>query len=142
MTEKEKVMRGLESHANPKTCETCAGEECPYYYMGGSFPELSCSSFLAADALAFLKEQEPRVMTLDEVYDLHRGDCMFVEIRDGIECNALMLYACENYYVDFRSADYKIIGKDTSLYQKQWRCWTSRPTEEQRKAVPWELPRG
>lgn len=90
------------------------------------------------DVIALLKEQEPRVMTLDEVYDLHRGDCVFVEIRNGIERNALMLYACENYYVDFRSTDYKTISKDTSLYQKQWRCWTSRPTEEQRKAAKWD----
>ena len=29
-----------------------------------------------------------------------------------------------------------------TLYGKEWRCWTSRPTAEQRKATPWELPRG
>ena len=23
-------------------------------------------------------------------------------------------------------------------YGKKWRCWTQRPTDEQRKAVPWE----
>lgn len=91
----------------------------------------------AREICDLLEEQEPRVMTLDEVYNLHRGDCIYLEIRDGIECNALMLYACENYYVDFRSTDYKTISKDTSLYQKRWRVWTSRPTEEQRKNTPW-----
>ena len=55
---REKVIRGLEAHANPKTCETCAGEDCPYYNEGGSNTEVTCSSILAADALALLKEQE------------------------------------------------------------------------------------
>lgn len=32
-----------------------------------------------------------------------------------------------NCFVEFRS-----------LYGKEWRCWTSRPTDEQRKAVGWE----
>lgn len=64
--EREKVIRGLEAHANPKTCETCAGEDCPYYNMGGSYTEETCSSFLAADALALLKEQEERIKFLEK----------------------------------------------------------------------------
>lgn len=55
---REKVIRGLEAHSNPKTCETCAGEDCPYYNLGGSYTEVTCSSFLAADALALLREQD------------------------------------------------------------------------------------
>ena len=58
MFNRDKVIRGLEAHANPKTCETCVGEECPYYNRGGSYTEVTCSSFLAADALDLLKEQE------------------------------------------------------------------------------------
>ena len=45
---REKVIRGLEAHANPKTCETCAGEYCPYYDRDGSYTAVTCSSFLAA----------------------------------------------------------------------------------------------
>ena len=67
MAEREKVIRGLEAHSNPKTCETCAGEDCPYYNRGGSYPKVTCSSFLAADALALLREQEARVMDAEEV---------------------------------------------------------------------------
>ena len=29
-------------------------------------------------------------------------------------------------------------GLRTAVYGKTWRCWTERPTEEQRKAVKWD----
>lgn len=58
MDKREKVIRGLEAHANPKSCETYAGEECPYYNLGDSDPKITCSSILAADALALLKEYD------------------------------------------------------------------------------------
>lgn len=58
MPDRENVKRGLEAHANPKSCETCAGEECPYYNRGDGYTEVTCSSILAADALALFKEQE------------------------------------------------------------------------------------
>lgn len=66
---RKKVMRGLEAHVNPESCETCAGEDCPYYNEGGSFPILACSSILAADALDLLKEQEavePKLYTPED----------------------------------------------------------------------------
>lgn len=75
---REKVMRGLEAHANPKSCETCTGEECPYYNRGGSYPKVTCSSFLAAEALALLKEQEPKAAWYDSDAPLrfwHCGHC-------------------------------------------------------------------
>lgn len=54
---RKEIIRGLEAHANPYTCETCAGEDCPYYHSGNGLSGPSCSSILAADALALLKEQ-------------------------------------------------------------------------------------
>ncbi len=58
MTDQEKVILGLEAHANPKACETCSGEVCPYYNEGDGFIGVTCSSILAANALALLKEKE------------------------------------------------------------------------------------
>lgn len=55
MTERQKVMRGLEAHSRP-TCETCDGQECPYYRINEKNNVFSCSVFLASDALAVLKE--------------------------------------------------------------------------------------
>ena len=34
--------------------------------------------------------------------------------------------------------DYMGDNYNTKEYGKTWRCWTSRPTDEQREAVKWE----
>lgn len=60
MIEREKVIKGLEYHLKELTVgKTCY--ECPYC---GDNP---CEIQLIANAIALLKEQEPRVLTLDEV---------------------------------------------------------------------------
>ena len=96
----------------------------------------------ASDAnaiLALLKDQEPRVMTLEEV--IHSGnDMMWIEIK----CSKppyFMLEPTSPYtdndkrwlYVRFQSGHTQSKG----LYGRQWRCWNTRPTDEQRKAAKW-----
>jgi hypothetical protein len=99
------------------------------------------------DAIALLKAQEPRVMTLEEIKAL--PDYVFLEDRDishvfsikTISRPALPQLVFVNISgeecVGFRGPD-----GDTSLvtsrYRVEWRCWTSRPTDEQREAVKWE----
>lgn len=127
MTDREKVIRGLEAHANLKTCETYAGEDCPYYNRGGSYPKVTCSSFLAADALALLREQEPRVMTLEEIQERAEAvdpDPVFVEWKGG--ATAWVLYTIDNIYYMAKRPYMGI------------RVWTSRPTPEQMWDTPWE----
>lgn len=53
MADREKVIRGLEVC----TTDFCS-EECPYYQCDG----LSCHGPLMRDALALLKEQEPKMV--------------------------------------------------------------------------------
>ena len=140
MAEREKVIGGLEAHANSKTCETCAGENCPYYNRGGSYPKVTCSSFLAADALALLREQEPRVITLEKIQS-GTVEVAWLECSDKEEVRAGLWFKRIN-----ESEDEGIIihvldgfeGLRTAVYGKTWRCWTARPTDEQRKAVPWD----
>ena len=58
MVELEKVKRGLEAHSRP-TCETCDGQECPYYRINHEHNNVfSCSVFLASDALDLLNQQD------------------------------------------------------------------------------------
>ena len=61
---REKVIRGLEAHANPKTCETCAGEYCPYFGIVDNYPEVTCSFFLA-----LLKDLEKENKALRKLLD-------------------------------------------------------------------------
>ena len=129
--DRDKVMKGLQTCSNPNA--PCDG--CPY------FAELNCTEILCRDALALLKEQEPRVLTLEEV-KAAKGSDMFLEISgypdpdtkpyitaatlDGVGKAGVSFY-CNVFEFD--------------TYNKLsfgWRCWNVRPTEEQRGATPWQ----
>ena len=88
------------------------------------------------DALKMLKDQEPRVLTLEEVRDeyevvwletkyLSPTVCLF----DNGESNVDWLY-----FVFGLDDSY---GESVHLYGKNWRCWSAKPTDEQREVVPW-----
>ena len=144
---REKVIRGLEAHANPKTCETCAGEDCPYYDRDGSYTAVTCSSFLAADALALLKEQEPRVLTLEEARaTLRTADFLYCEDKndDTMAGGLTRGVLNDSDYWDLSNGEYMTLecldeGEDLEAeYGKTFRFWTSRPTLEQMRDTKWE----
>lgn len=125
MPDRGKVITGLECCMSEKICSS----KCPYKGQcddGGYY-----YSKAIADALSLLKEQEPRVMTLEEVLEwaktpAEKRDPIFFEQKEGKGpsgwiCNSL---CPKDYYL--------------CCLDKDARCWTSRPTEEQRKATPWE----
>ena len=88
------------------------------------------------DALALLKAQEPRVLTLDEVR--YEYEVVWLETK-YLQPTVCLFYNGESN-VDWL---YFVFGLDDSfgvsvhLYGKNWRCWSAKPTEEQREAVPW-----
>lgn len=98
------------------------------------------------NALALLEAQEPQVMTLHEIDDViniaseEYKRIFWAEVRSktrksfGVfqldiaseDCYEALLLGCS------WPACYK-----RSTYGIRWRCWTSRPSDEQRKAVKW-----
>ena len=129
---REKVIKGLEC------CAAMSGDECrecPYSKecLDADLPY--GMPHLAAEALALLKAQEPRVMEFDDVVG---GDECWLEAVNGA-CGYADCYACTGtgevqvFRCKYDNPQY-IISRD---YLKTWRCWTSRPTDEQREAVPW-----
>lgn len=92
------------------------------------------------EAIAVLKAQEPRVMTLGEAL---RADWCFVEIRKYLRSGDLFYYDTFSGILVENSGIYVIHKRGTSAYVDvdrygiDWRCWTSRPTDEQRRAIPW-----
>ena len=111
--------------------------------------QMYCSTQATADCICKLEEalqaQEPRVMTLTEV-----ARCSFCWVEDdqvlfpalfigmnkranGRKCNVFLAERpdsvdCEVWY-------------DLDDYNKRYigcRCWTSRPTDKQREATPWQ----
>ena len=123
--DRNKVIKGLECCVGNTGCPMC-----PYYS--------ACDNDLMdllADALALLKEQEPRVLTLEEVLG---GDECWVEYING-GCGY-----CDCYLDDDAKSIVinRTLRKDFNVspngYGKVWRCWNVRPTEEQREETPWQ----
>ena len=92
----------------------------------------------ADDAISLLKEPEPRVMKLEDVKAFGWDYCYLEEERlPGKEYRSV----CGDYALTCITwpcvASMRIQHGDNN-YGKKWRCWTAKPTDEQRKAVKWE----
>lgn len=130
MVDREKAIKGLECCIlrDPDDKQRCS--ECHY--------EGNCVNRLKMDALTMLKAQEPRVITLEELSALPIDTPVFIE-ENNDECGWNVFYGIDEEkdvcFCGFRaSADYY----DLEEYGESWRCWTSRSTNEQREAAPWE----
>lgn len=94
-------------------------------------------------AIALLKEQEPRVMTLSGVRNLKGSTPVWLEDvdkKDVIGALFMRDYSgtkCVDFAI-VRNWEHERVTADYMDYGIRWRCWTSRPTDEQREATPWE----
>ena len=146
MTDREDVIQALEKCIKQDTCD-----QCRYYGICGE--EEDAMMPLLKDALALLKAQQPRALTLEEVFEKskHIDDCfVFVEYySDNLErddkpdLEPCFIHNEKSYF----EKEYHIVSVFRggacmcflqSYYGETWRCWTSRPTDEQRKAAKWE----
>ena len=131
----EKIVKGLECLARKQEPMANPCSKCDYHDR----PNFAfCVVDVATDALALLKEQEARVMTLDEVKAFDWDYCYLEEERlPGKEYRAV----CGDYALTCITwpcvASMRIQHGDNS-YEKKWRCWTRKPSKEQRKAVKWD----
>lgn len=93
------------------------------------------------EAIDLLKEQEPRVLTLEEVKAFDWDYCYLEEERlPGKEYRAI----CGDYAltcITWPCVTSMRIQHGDDSYGKTWRCWSARPTDEQRKTVKWETVR-
>lgn len=80
-----------------------------------------------------LKEQEPRVITPEEV-KAYNGYCWFEKNNATIMCVSLIK---DGQLFDFSDPPYDMKFLNWFYYGKKWRCWSAQPTDEQRKAVKW-----
>lgn len=136
MSERERVIKGLEYGIN----DEIDTPSCPYYEDGrvdiGLTREVPVN--LLRDALALLKAQEARVMTLEEVNALDWDYCYLEQERlPGNEYREMLgkyIMTC----VTWPSITAAKISQGMDNYGKTWRCWASRPTDAQREATPWK----
>ena len=148
----EDVIKGLECCDDMNTKTSCF--ICPYLKTNEDEGMVGCTAELARDALALLKEREPRVMTLEEVMATPKGIAIWQEIKDDpdykfeispvAEPSEITIDCNDDWFnlepkepiIGIRFASEGYMPKET--YGATWRCWTSRPTDEQRKVVKWD----
>ena len=131
MIDREKVIKGLEIHLKPNS--RCMG--CPYPNNG------LCGDQLYRDAIALLKAQTARVMTLSEMNDKRgRGEAVYYEDRDATykSQDVFIVVLDKDLDVVWLKAETYTLAAKMSTMGKTWRCWTSCPTQEQMEAMKWE----
>lgn len=136
MDKLEKVIKGLEC------CLANGHNNCPYESTDEGIDKVtSCTTYLMRDALALLKAQQPRVMTLEEVMQHNNQDgCVWFE-QPTYNAVAAFVMRDEDYteiispYILGEPINHGYMAN--KFYGKAWRCWTSRPTDEQREAEAW-----
>lgn len=89
------------------------------------------------DAIELLESQQPRVLTLEEVR-LQTWDYCYIEAEvkphsKMLEtlCGTHRLYCTTSIMLEKQT-------RGDEEYGKTWRCWTAKPTDEQRKAAKWD----
>lgn len=130
MADREKVIRGLEACAQNMRLMQCV--DCPYHTN-----KARCITTLMRDASDLLKEQEPRVMTLEELltypvkWEFNTPPYLCTEEKD----------ATRMWWRTWRDTYQSITCVGTmgsNNYGKEWRVWTLQPIDKQRKAVKWD----
>jgi len=133
MADIEKILNGFR-HCFPETEEdgllNC--DDCPYEEScsASSADVVSMPTCIFEDVYELLKEQQPRVLSKREVYDLSDETDVWCEQRDSKRVAAMTTLG-EKYFMHTPLFAMGLESNDI-------RFWTKRPTEEQRKAVPWE----
>lgn len=138
---REKVIKGLECCLNgPMRCE-----ECLYMAeVGATVP--NCVKTLRTDAISLLKAQEPRVMTLAELWHMEHKP-VYLERKNSrlYTTEPSIVLKTERIYIPSLGESY-ILMRENKIhdkywacdYNKIWRCWTSRPSDSERGNTPWE----
>lgn len=126
MPDLEKVITALQ-HCIDKPCHT----NCPYFSSDDPTQAYCLFNRIMPDALALLKEQEARVMTREEV--IRSQDWIWYEWKNT-HCGWTIAVNCDEKWIEWEDSTTDPLCK----YGKIWRCWTSRPSEQQMRDTKWE----
>ena len=139
MIDKKKVCKGLYAHGY-KDCRLCP------YWGSGPYDSSECRE-LAREALSLLREQEPRVITRWELKQFEGSPCWFESSSTYMGKNGFWIIPAKlrSFFAGTFMPYISVLDGMTdcgelglSAYNKTWRCWTARPTDEQMEAVKWD----
>ena len=131
MIDREKVIKGLEcivSSGHDGMKDDCAN--C--IYSGGG----DCLAPALRDALALLKAQEPRVLTLDEAKSLKYNTVVWYDYNGQSRTSPYIVDGANDRYITFIDCGTSWFGDNG--YGKRWRLWSAKPTKEQREGTAWD----
>ena len=105
---------------------------------------------LKREALELLKEQEPKVLTREELKQFDERPCWFEShgtymgqkgfwiIPYMFTCYETMYYVYPLLQINDRGGCRHYSELGLGAYNKTWRCWSARPTDKQREEEPWD----
>ena len=129
MTERDRVLEAYRNCISEPKCKGCPWTECKT--LGNGTIEIPRD--LALAVMRELVAQEPGVMTLEEING-------YLDDPDG---DKKPLWLEWHYIPDLSgwvlaSQVSDLMKRYMDYYNSTWRPWTSRPTDEQRKAAKWD----
>ena len=153
MPDREKVIKGLE-------CCTTSEELCGMCPYNDPIPRHPNCDQLEKDALALLKEQEPHVLSREEMIEAGKNhDAVYVE-KGGGRCfwglavegiappedkpynyPGGVLFNVIDADDDMWDGDFYLmcdVYPEKRPHPMGWRAWNIKPTPEQMKAVKWD----
>lgn len=113
-------------------CDAGNCDGCAFESIRRDWPP-ACAFYQRESGRYLLKKLVPRVMTLEEV-------AKWIDIPDEskdpifVEYGRKMKFGHSGWRTQFFGFSPKYHAK---IYGVELRCWTSRPTDEQREAVKW-----
>lgn len=118
--------------------------ECVLELVRRELERNACGSDESLPVISELtSEQGPRLLALEEVLAYTDDDVLYIETsvtneaKPAIYQPATSALAGGSLY--FSSSQAKTGLYKIKFYGKTWRCWSARPTYEQRKEVPWNV---
>lgn len=112
-------------------CDDCMQEHASHY-------PLDCEAYdsFVRSAVELLKAQEPRILALDEIKE---GEPYWFEVSGDFVRPVICLHREDDAikkYITF-VWQYGTSSWEMEEYNVGWRCWSARPTKEQRKVAKW-----
>lgn len=89
------------------------------------------------EAVKLLKEQETKLLDADEIIS---GIIYWMECENVSQVWPIEMHHIRNHHLlngPEWEDDYGDVWKMPE-YNKKWRCWSAKPTDEQRKVVKWD----
>lgn len=100
----------------------------------------------AEEIVELLREQEPRVITREELKQFEGSPCWFESSGTYMGKEGFWIIPATFHMfsagitMSYTSVLDGVVGCSElglSVYNKAWRCWTAKPTIEQREMVKW-----